>query len=111
MSVGERIIDFFILGIGSMGTFIYLVYVYVKSRSVWVTAFAHIVLNNSASAFSYFVVLQNQLLADLGLALAMVIVATILFQRHLPGALKDYFGSWEGMKITQMSSDILPDSK
>ncbi len=91
MSAGESVLNFFILGIGSMCTFIYLLYVYAKSRSVWVTAFAHIVMNNSASAFSYFVVPQNQLLANLGLALTMVIVAIILFYKNLLGVLEDYF--------------------
>jgi membrane protease YdiL (CAAX protease family) len=93
MSIGQRVLDFFLLGIGSICTFIYLVYIYVKSRSVWVTAFAHIAMNNSAAAFSYFVVLQNQLLADLGLALTMVIVAIILYQRNLLGTIEDYFCS------------------
>ena len=106
MSAGESVLNFIILGLGSMSTFIYLVYVYVKSRSVWVTAFAHIVLNNSASAFSYFVVLQNQLLANLGLALAMLILAVILFRKNLPGAVADYFGSEENIKTTWRSSDV-----
>lgn len=52
MSVGESVLNFLIQGIGSLCTFIYLVYIYVKSRSVWVTSFAYIVLNNSAAAFS-----------------------------------------------------------
>jgi membrane protease YdiL (CAAX protease family) len=98
MSVGQRVLDFFILGIGSICTFIYLVYIYVKSRSVWVTSFAHIAMNNAAAAFSYFVVLQNQLLADLGLALTMVIVAIILFQKTLLGAIEDYFCHEERIK-------------
>ena len=93
MSVGQSVLNFFILGIGSFCTFIYLVYIYVKSRSVWVTSFAHIAMNNSAAAFSYFVVLQNQLLANLGLALTMVIVAIILYQKNLLGAIEDYFCS------------------
>ena len=91
MSVGQSVLNFFILGIGSICTFIYLVFIYIKSRSVWVTSFAHIALNNSAAAFSYFVVLQNQLLANLGLALTMVIVAIILYRKNLLGALEDYF--------------------
>lgn len=93
MSVGQSVLNFFILGIGSICTFIYLVYIYVKSRSVWVTSFAHIAMNNSAAAFSYFVVLQNQLLANLGLALTMVIVAIILYRRNLLAAMEDYFYS------------------
>jgi membrane protease YdiL (CAAX protease family) len=93
MSVGESVLNFFILGIGSICTFIYLVYIYVKSRSVWVTSFAHIAMNNATAAFSYFVVLQNQLLANLGLALTMVIVAIILYRNNLLGAIEDYFSS------------------
>lgn len=93
MSVWESILNFFILGIGSICTFIYLVYIYVKTRSVWVASFAHIAMNNSAAAFSYFVVLQDQLLANLGLALTMVIVAIILYQKNLLGTIEDFFRS------------------
>ena len=93
LSAGQSVLHSFILAIGSICTFIYLVYIYVKSRSVWVTSFAHITMNNSAAAFSYFVVLQNQLLANLGLALTMIIVAIILYRKNLLGELEDYFGS------------------
>jgi hypothetical protein len=60
---------------------------------VWVTSFARLAMNNSAAAFSYFVVLQNQLLADLGLVLTMVIVAIILYQKDLLGVMEDNFCS------------------
>jgi len=75
----EQLLNFIILGIGSICAFIYLAYVYVKSRSIWVTALAHIVLNNAAASFSYFVVIQNQVLANLGLTLTMVVVVLILW--------------------------------
>lgn len=91
MSVWESVLNFLILGIGSICTFIYLAYVYVKSRSVWVTSFAHIVMNNASAAFSYFVVLQSQLLANLGLTLTMIIVAIILYRKNLLGVFEDYF--------------------
>ena len=87
----QAILNFIILGIGSICTFTFLAYVYVKSRSVWVTSFAHIVMNNSASAFSYFAVVQNQLLANLGLALTMLVaVATLYFKKELK-AFDEYF--------------------
>lgn len=87
----ETVLNFVILGIGSLCTFLYLAFVYVTSRSVWVAAFAHIVMNNSAASLSYFVVIQNQLLANVGLALTMVIVAAILFRRNVMGTFADYF--------------------
>lgn len=89
--LGETILNFIVLGIGSLCTFIYLAYVYVKTRSVWVTSFAHIVMNNSAAALSYFVVIQDQLLANIGLALSMVIVAFILYRRHMLEMFAAYF--------------------
>jgi membrane protease YdiL (CAAX protease family) len=88
---GETILNFIVLGIGSVCTFIYLAYVYVKTRSVWIASFAHIVMNNSASAFSYFAVIQNQLLANVGLALTMVIVAVTLYRRNVFGIFEEYF--------------------
>jgi len=87
----ENILNFIILGIGSICTFIYLSYVYVKSRSVWVTSFAHIVMNNSASAFSYFAVIQNQLLANLGLTVTMLIAVAVLYYKGELSGFKNYF--------------------
>ena len=90
-TVWQTVLNFFILSIGSICTFTYLAYVYVKSRSVWVTSLAHIVMNNSASAFSYFAVIQNQLLANLGLTLTMLIVVAILYYKKELKAFKEYF--------------------
>jgi membrane protease YdiL (CAAX protease family) len=87
----ESGLNFIVLGIGSLCAFTYLAYVYVKSRSVWVAAFAHIVMNNSAAAFSYFATIQSQLLANLGLVLTMVIVVVILYRRNALGAFDEYF--------------------
>jgi membrane protease YdiL (CAAX protease family) len=75
----QNILNFFVLAIGSVCTFIYLAYVYVKSRSVWVTSLAHITLNNSSSAFSYFASISNQVMANIGLALTMGLVVAILY--------------------------------
>ena len=77
----QSLLNSIILAIGSVCTFTYLAYVYVKSRSVWVTSVAHIAMNNSAASFSYFVVVRNQMLANLGLTLTMVLVVALLFYR------------------------------
>lgn len=79
------------LAVGSVCTFTYLAYVYVKSRSIWVTSVAHIVMNNSAASFSYITVLENQALANLGLVLTMLIVVALLYYRQELGVFKNYF--------------------
>ncbi|MGQ9561682.1 MAG: hypothetical protein ACUVWA_14385 [Candidatus Oleimicrobiaceae bacterium] len=80
--MGEQLLNHFILALGSVCTFTYLAYVYLKSRSIFVTALANIVLNNAAASFSYFVIVQNQLLANLGLTLTMVSVVVFLYLRR-----------------------------
>jgi len=78
MSARDTLLNYLILAVGSICTFAYLSAIYVKSRSVFVTAIAHIAMNNAAAAISYFVVMQNQLLANLGLTLTMLLVVVIL---------------------------------
>lgn len=85
--------NFLILGLASVLTFTYLAYVYVKSRSIWVTSLAHIVLNNSAASFSYLVTLESQLLANLGLLLTMLLVGLVLLSTNPQRAFKEYFAS------------------
>jgi membrane protease YdiL (CAAX protease family) len=87
----QNLLNFFILAIGSVCTFIYLAYVYVKSRSVWVTSLAHIAMNNSASAFSYFAVVQNQIYANIGLALTMIFVVVVLYFKKELDIFPKYF--------------------
>jgi membrane protease YdiL (CAAX protease family) len=77
--IWQTLLNFIFLAIGSICTFTYLAYIYVKSESVWVTSFAHIAMNNSAASFSYFAVVQNQMLANLGLTLTMIIVVAVLY--------------------------------
>ena len=81
-SITQMLLNHLILAVGSVCTFTYLAYVYVKSRSVFVTALAHITMNNAAASFSYFVTIQNQLIANFGLALTMLIVIVILYFRR-----------------------------
>lgn len=87
----QAVLNFVVLGIGSLCTFTYLAYAYVKSRSVWVASIAHIVMNNSAASFSYLAILQNQVLANVGLALSMVVVVAVLYWTGELRVFKDYF--------------------
>ena len=87
----QTVLNFFVLAIGSVCTFTYLAYVYVKSESIWVASIAHIVMNNSAASFSYFAVIQNQIIANLGLTLTMLIVVAILYYKNELKAFKEYF--------------------
>jgi len=90
-SIGQTVLNYFTLGIGSICTFVYLSYIYVKSRSVWVTSLAHIAMNNAASSFSYFAVLQNQFLANLGLTLTLMIVVAVLYYKKELKVFNEYF--------------------
>lgn len=75
----QMVLNTVILAIGSICTFIFLAYVYIKSQSVFVASLAHITLNNAAASFSYFVIVENQLLANLGLTLTMMVVVATLY--------------------------------
>ncbi len=77
-SLWQTALSWVVLAIGSVCTFIFLAYVYVKSESIWVASLAHIVMNNANQSFSYFVV-PNQPLANLGLVLAMVVAVAVLY--------------------------------
>ncbi len=87
----QQLVNYMVLAVGSLCTFIYLAYIYVKSRSVWVTSLAHIAMNNSAASFSYFAVVQDQLLANLGLALTMIVVVVVLYFKKELDVFQKYF--------------------
>lgn len=70
----QTILNYFIMAIGGICTFIYLVYVFEKSQSIWVVSLAHIVFNNASAAFSYLVIIQNKFLANIGLTITMLLV-------------------------------------
>jgi membrane protease YdiL (CAAX protease family) len=79
MTFSESLLTHITLATGSVCTSIYLAYVYVKSRSIFVTSLAHIAMNNAAAALSYYVIVQDQLLANLGTTLTMIIVVGVLY--------------------------------
>jgi membrane protease YdiL (CAAX protease family) len=83
LPVWASILNYLILGVGSMCTFAYLAYVYIKSGSVFATSIAHIAMNNAAASLSHFVIIQNQTLANLGLTLTMLAVVAIMFAKKL----------------------------
>lgn len=81
MSFTEIVSNHLVLAIGSICTFTYLAYAYIKSGSVFVAAITHITMNNAAAAFSYFVSIENQLMANIGLTLTMLVVVAFLYLR------------------------------
>ncbi len=87
----QKLLNFFILGAGSICTFTYLSYVYVKTRNVWVTSIAHIAMNNSATSFSYFAIAKNQLLANAGLTLTMILIIIALYYLKEFRVFRSYF--------------------
>jgi membrane protease YdiL (CAAX protease family) len=87
----ETALNFLVLAIGSICTFIYLAYVYVRSGSIFVTSLAHIALNNASMALSYFVVIRNQLLATVGTVLVMVLIVALLYARGEFGVFRAHF--------------------
>jgi membrane protease YdiL (CAAX protease family) len=101
IATGEMLLNHLILAVGSICTFTYLAYVYVKSGSVFVTALAHITMNNAATAFSYLVTIQNQTLANLGLTLTMLIVIAFLYLR---GRLTTFENKFEKADPTTVQS-------
>lgn len=86
-----RIILIPLLALGSVCTHTYLAYVYLKSRSVFVTALAHIAMNNAQASLSYLFVVDNMLLANLGLVLVMVIVVAMLTATGQFKVFRQYF--------------------
>ncbi len=93
----QNVINFSVLAIGSVCSFTYLAYIYVKSKSVWITSVAHITLNNSAASFAYFAVIQNQILANVGLMLTMMIVVAVFYYKKELNVFQNYFqGNNEG---------------
>lgn len=91
--LAESVLNSAALAVGAIATFIYLAYVYVKSRSVFVVSFAHIAMNNASASLSYFAALQDQFLANLGTVLVMLWVVAFLYVRGEFRVFRDYFAS------------------
>jgi membrane protease YdiL (CAAX protease family) len=80
------------LAVGSVCTFVYLVYVYAKTGSIWITALAHITINNASQSLSYFLVLQDQLMANVATVLVMALVVGWLYWRRELDVIARAFG-------------------
>lgn len=92
-TIWENIFNFIILSIGSICSFIFFAYVYVKSGSIWVASLVHTVFNNSARSFSQYVIIEDQLLANLGLTITMVIVLAIIVYRKEFSVFREFLTS------------------
>ena len=77
----QTILNHAVVMIGSICTHTYLCYVYARSKSIFVPSIAHIAMNNASRSFAYFVVIQNQLTANIAQYLVMLIVVAILYFR------------------------------
>jgi membrane protease YdiL (CAAX protease family) len=87
----QNIANGMVLAIGSICTFVFFAYVYVKSGSIWVVSLVHAVFNNGSRSFSYFAVVENQLLANLGLAVTMLAVVGFLHYKKELKVFDDFF--------------------
>lgn len=78
-TTAQTVLNVFVLAISSICTHTFLAYVYVKSQNVWVASVTHITLDNAARSFAYFVVLQNQITANIGLTITMLAIVALLY--------------------------------
>jgi membrane protease YdiL (CAAX protease family) len=81
LSPWQQTLNITVLAVGSVFTFIFFAYVYARSGTIWLASFVHAVFNNGSQSFSYFASVDNQLLANLGLAVTMFCVVAVLFLR------------------------------
>lgn len=87
----QHLLNGVVLAVGSICTFVFFAYIYAKSGSIWLASFVHAVFNNGSRSFSYFADVEDQLLANLGLAVTMVLVVIFLhFGREL-GVFREFF--------------------
>jgi len=91
LTILQTIMNIFILAIGSICTFTFLAYVYIKSENIFVVSVAHITLNNVARSFSYFVIVQNQIMANIGLTITMLIAVVVIYFSKEGQVFKNYF--------------------
>ena len=106
-----NLLNIAVLAIGTICAHTYLAYVYVKSKSIFVTSIGHITMNNAAASFSYFVILQNQTLANLGLTLTILIMVSFMFTKKMFARDEfsdNYLNVNEEIKIQQTGVSINP---
>jgi membrane protease YdiL (CAAX protease family) len=89
-TIREQLANGLALAVGSICTFAFLAYVLAKTGTIWGASLAHAVFNNGSRSFSYFATVENQLLANTGLALAMLAVVAILYFRGEFAVLEEF---------------------
>ena len=94
----QTLLNYFVLAIGAICTFVYMVYVFEKSQSIWVVSLAHIVLNNASASFSYLVAIQNQFSANIGLTLTMLLVLLLGVGKYF---VKKMAGQYNNLEIVE----------
>ena len=87
----QILLNLIIMAFGTICTFTYMAYIYIKSKSVFVTSIAHITMNNAAASFSYFAIINNQIFANIGLTLTMLTVIAILYYKKELSVFAEYF--------------------
>lgn len=95
LKIWQSVLNYMFLGTGTICSFIFLAYIYVKTESIWITSFVHIVLNNSARSFSYFVSVTDQFMANLGLMITMLIVVAVLYFSKEWKIFRNYFNKYQ----------------
>lgn len=86
---------------GTICSHIYFSFILVRTKSIWIAALAHITFNNASAALAFFVVIQNQLLANTCLTLTMTIVVTV---GMLTGVFKKTFQSLQPVELSNRLS-------
>lgn len=81
VSLWQNVCNGIVLVIGSICSFIFFAYVYARSGSIWVVSLSHAVFNNGSRSFSYFAKVEDQLLANFGLMMTMLIVLVVMYFR------------------------------
>lgn len=80
LGAGQLVLDTVALLLGALATFVLFAWVFVRGGSIWVPSFFHAVLNNGSRAFSYWVRVEDQVVADVLLAAVMVAVVLALWR-------------------------------
>jgi membrane protease YdiL (CAAX protease family) len=93
LTILQTIMNIFILAIGSLCTFTFLAYVYIKSENIFVVSVAHVTLNNVARSFGYFVIVQNQIMANIGLTITMLIAVAVIYFSKEKQVFNNYFNT------------------
>jgi membrane protease YdiL (CAAX protease family) len=77
----QHMLNAVILALGTICTFVFFAFVYVRSGSIWIASFVHAVFNNGSRSFSYLAKVEDQIMANLALTVTMAIIVGIMYIR------------------------------